>query len=529
MCSVLSYEQCTDLLTEGLAGIAKVRHAIHNMIMFNQVDTRHDDSDLIYLFKNLEKLMTGDKANMDWTVTTDFKLFSQYMLQDINNIQQHLKSSPDDHYLHTTCRHIFNILDWIKLIVEDAGFPTFGTTWESFFQEHFNDSHILQHLYDESLNRWLKDKNGQFELGINTYTIIDSRLHYRNSLRQWFEVDKATAFDLLPDKQLITNPNLIQQLNSTYQDTWYDDILTKWTDSGYGGKLGDDFFHYPHPEADPNEYLEFSVKQIERLLHSPVSIGELERWNGSKIADIEDIIKIVVFVLDVVKKRRQADDHTLYLLRDCIIFNEAQKTLDILTGKTTSSDQVLIGRKLLSHKPGAWGYYSGMLDALYNAHLRYPEDFLEFYIEFSRLMDLFAEVNPKFSSVIDDLEEYIRAHLKIDKKKVIVFDIGFQGSIALLVKYIIDSRISMGKNLTSDVEIAIGAQWSMKLFGERYVGDYFPMLNRVQLLKRSNELYQYKDDSLSSAKLTVVMGNSEQQRRATIELAVLVMVAQLEA
>ena len=110
-----------------------------------------------------------------------------------------------------------------------------------------------------------------------------------------------------------------------------------------------------------------------------------------------------------------------------------------------------------------------------------------------------------------------------------VFDIGFQGSIALLVKYIIDTQIAAEKGISTDVKIEIGAQWSMKLFGERYDGDYFPMLNRVQLLKRSNELYQYKDNSLESAKLTVTMGNYEQQRRAAIELAVLVMVAQIES
>lgn len=498
------------------------------MLMSHQASTQHDDSDLIYLFENLEKLMTGDKVNMDWTTTTDFKLFSQYLLRDIQDIQNKLRSCDDD-YLYYVCRHIFNIQDWIKLIVEDAGFPTFGTTWEAFFAEHFEDKHILQHLYDQSFAKWLKGKGGQYEIGINIYTVLDDKLYYRNRFEQWFEVDKATAFDLLPNKQPIQDANLTQQLNGSYQDTWHDNILSRWTHKDYVGKLNDDFFEYPLQETDPDEYLNYSLKQIDWLLKNPISIDELERWNGSPIIDIEDVIKIASFVLDTVKKRRQDDSYTLYLLRDCIIFHEAQKTLDMLSGKTTSSDQVLIGRKLLSHMPGAWGYYSGMLDALYNAHLRYPDDFAEFYAEFSRLMDLFGHVNPKFAGVIDGLAEYVRAHLKTDKKKVVVFDIGFQGSIALLVKYIIDTQIAAEKGISTDVKIAIGAQWSMKLFGERYDGDYFPMLNRVQLLKRSNELYQYKDNSLESAKLTVTMGNYEQQRRAAIELAVLVMVAQIES
>lgn len=496
--------------------------------MPHQSSTQHDDSDLIYLFENLEKLITGDKVNMDWTTTTDFKLFSQYILCDIREIQDKLRGCDND-YLYYVCRHIFNIQDWIKLIVEDAGFPTFGTTWEAFFDEHFKDKYILQHLYDQSFTKWLKGKSGQHEVGINTYTVLDDKLYYRNRFKQWFEVDNATAFDLLPNKQPIYASNLIQQLTKSYQDTWYDDIMSKWVHKKYLGKLSDDFFKYPLQETNPDEYLNYSLKQIDWLLKNPVSIDELERWNGNTISDIEDIIKIVSFALNIVKKRRQDDSHTLYLLRDCIIFNEAQKTLDMLSDKTTSSDQVLIGRKLLSHKPGAWGYYAGMLDALYNAHLRYPDDFSKFYVEFSRLMNLFEHANPKFANVIDDLAEYIQAHLKTEKKEVIVFDIGFQGSIALLVKYIIDTHIVANKGFRTDIKIAIGAQWSMKLFGDRYEDDYFPMLNRMQLLKRSNELYQYKDGSLKSNQLTVVMGDFEQQRRAAIELAVLVMVAQIES
>ncbi|EKE22179.1 MAG: hypothetical protein ACD_7C00029G0005, partial [uncultured bacterium] len=57
-----------------------------------------------------------------------------------------------------------------------------------------------------------------------------------------------------------------------------------------------------------------------------------------------------------------------------------------------------------------------------------------------------------------------------------------------------------------------------------YENDYFPFLNRVQLMARSDELFHYKEESLESGKLRVVMGNKEWQQKAAIELAVLEMV-----
>ncbi len=497
--------------------------------MSDQINKTHDDTDLIEYFTYFDKIPPKNKLTMDWAVTTDFKVFSEFLLSDILEIQDSLKNA-DEEYLYDVCLHIFNILDWIKLITDDAGFPTFPSAWENLFEKHFGDKEILQSIYNTCFEKWISRKNGQQKIGENFYNILGGKLYYRNRLEQWFEVDKTTAFDLKPGKELIGDRVIIEQLNREYKETWYDAILRKWKDKQYQGTLPNDFLQFGDEVTNPEEYSEFTLTHIKTLLKNPVSITELERWNSGKIEDLEDTIKISAILGEIVKKRRKNDSHTIYLLRDCLMFYEAHKTMDILNSKDTSVDQIMIGRKLLSHESKEWGYYVATLDALYNAHLRYPTNFDEFYNEYARLLDMFVSLNPGFATVITNLANYIKNHIQTDKNKIVIFDIGFQGSIALLTKYIIDRHISpSGPNgkIETDINVGVGAVWSKKLFGDRYEGFYFPFLNRVQLATRSNDLYQYKTGSLNSGKLQILMADKETQHKAAIELVVLVMVTLL--
>jgi len=500
--------------------------------MSSQFIKKQDDAGLIEFFKDFEIILAKSnksQADKDWSGTIDFQVFSEYLINDIQEIQERLKNSNDE-YLYYTCRHIFNIQDWIKLMVEDAGFLMFGSAWESLFDKHFGDKHLLQSIYDACFEKWVSQKDGQQKIGENFYNIFEGKLYYRNRFGQWFEVDRTTAFDLKPNQELIEDNDLIGRLNNEYKETRCDAILRRWKDKRYQGVLPEAFLQFEDKETSPDEYFNHTVAHIKTLLKNPVSIAELERWYGDEITDLEHIVKIAVFVLEIVKKRQKDNSHTIYLLRDCLMFHEAHKAIDILNEKNTSSDQILVGRKLLSHKSGEWGYYAAMLDALYSAHLRYPTDFTDFYNEYARLMDLFVSVNPKFASLIVNLGEYIKKHIRTDKDKIIIFDIGFQGSIALLTKYIVDRHIVLPgsiRKIKTDIEIGVGAEWSKKLFSYRHDSDTFPMLNRIQLMTRSNELYHYKEGSLNSGNLRVVMGSKKAQHKAAIELAVLVMVAQM--
>jgi hypothetical protein len=490
---------------------------------------KQDDVDLIDFFTNFEEILSRDKSDVDISLLIDFQVYSNYLIPDIQEIQRRLPTA-DDTYLYNVCEHVFNIQDWIKLIVEDAGRLKFGEAWEATFDKYFGDKDLLRNIYDDSFQRWISGKQGQYKIGENYYNIIDDNLYYRNLGGEWFEVDRKTAFDLLPNKKTIRGRDLIRQLDLDYQETPYDLILEQWAGRGYVGGLPDNFLMFKDIETSPEEYSDFAMPQIAALLENPVSIKELERWNGGKIGDLEHMVKVALFVLETTEKRRAEDSHTLYLLRDCMMFQEAHGILDILTGNVTSSDQVLIGRKLLSHKPGQWGHYIVMLDALYTAHRRHPNDFDKFYGEFARLMDVFVESNPKFALIVGELADYVKGHIQTEKSVIDVFDIGFQGSIALLTKYLIDNHVKPmgeGAKIRTDVRIGVGAQWSKKLFDYRYDGDYFPVLNRVQLMTRNNELYYYKDGSLKDGKLRVTMGDDKSQRKAALELVVLGMIARV--
>jgi len=497
--------------------------------MSDQITQAHDDTWLIKLFKNVELILSTNKSEIDWTVTTDFQVFSDFLIKDIQEMQARLKSA-DEEYHFFVCGHTYNIMDWIRLIVV-AGFPTFSTAFENLFDERFGDKNILQNMYNTSFEKWVTGKNGQYKIGENFYNIYNNKLYYHNRFGQWFDVDRTTAFDLKPNKVIIEDSVLIDILNKEYKETWYDTISKRWEDKKFQGVLPNDFMNFIGEETSPEEYFDFTMTQIKALLKNPISVSELERWNGGKLDNLEHIVKVGALMLDIATRRRNDNSHTLYLLRDCLIFYELHNTIDILSSEKTSSNQILIGRKLLSHKLREGGYYAVMLEALYNAHTRYPLNFGEFYNEYARLMDMFVSLNEGFSIVINDLAEYIKQHIQTAKNKIIIFDIGFQGSIALLTKYIIDNHIHpSGPNgkIETDIKIGVGAEWSKSLFGDRYESDYFPFLNHVQLAARSDELYHYKKDSLKSGKIQVIMGDKEWQRKAAVELAVIEMMALLK-
>lgn len=487
--------------------------------------TNPEDAWLIKLIQNFETMIPARK-DINWPNTSDFQVFSKFLINDIQEMQK-LLENPDDDYLYYVCGHVFNILDWIKLIVEDAGCSTFAGAWEQLFDERFGDKHILQHIYIDCFKRWISQKTGQYKVGINFYNVLKGKLYYRDSFGQWFEVEQTTAFDLKPNKNRIKDLGTIEQLDKQHKETQYDALLKQWENKHYQGILPNTFFQFNDNKTSPEEYFDFTLANIKKLLKNPVSITEIERWNNNEAIEAEHIIKIAIFVSDLVAKRRKDDSHTLYLLRDSLIFHETHKAMDILNGKSTSSDQILVGRKLLSNKQGRWEYYIITLTALYEAHLRYPNDFTQFYNEYARLLDMFVSLNSEFAAIIANLKDYIKQHIRTNKSKIVIFDIGFQGSIALLTKYIIDRHIGpSGPNgkIVTDVEIGIGAEWSKELFGQRHYSNYFPLLNHIQLMRRSDKLYDYIEGSLDSGKLKVKMGDKKTQHDAATELIAIMMI-----
>jgi hypothetical protein len=493
-----------------------------------------EDLDLIEFYTFLEEIMKKHvkKSEKDWFDTPDFAVFSKFITSDVRNIQNVLPNATDD-YLYTACERIFNIQDWIKLMVEDAGFSKFSKNWQDIFEKEFGDKDVLQTMYSYCFDKWMTSKSGQQRIGVNFYHIHNEIIYYRDSLGSWFTVDRSTSFDPKPTMQPVNDIQLSESLNSEYTPDLYDVLIEHWNNSAYQASLPAGLLDFNETETSPEDYFDFSFDRIKSILDSPVSVAELEKVNGGPIDDLKYKVMIANFVLDTVARRRlDKTGHTVYLLRDCLTFYEAHKALDYLTSESTSADQILVGRKLLSIEPEQWEFYGAMVDGLYTAHLRYPTDFSDFYNEYSRLMNLFVENNQNFASLVAKLAVYIKAHVVTDRQKIVVFDIGFQGSIALLTKYVIDQHIQPTKDggqMETDIEIAIGAVWSMDLYGHRYYSDYFPMLNRIQQLERNNELYHYKHGSVSADGVKVTMGNKDHQKKASVELLVLLMIAKLQS
>lgn len=487
------------------------------------------DDDLIYFFKNFELIIGKNTPTIEQVSSgVDFSVFQEFLFKDLQKLKNSIDNADDDYRLWAV-EHLYNIIDWAHLIDENRG-NIFSASLEQAFEKEFGDKKILTTLYDAYLQKWLIHKDGQHIIGGNTYTVFDNIIYYRDRFRQWHRVEKRTAFDLQPKMTLYTNREVIAHLEENYTPTPLDNLIQRWDDQDFQNELPKDFLEFDKQITNPEEYFDFSIKHIKALANNPVSIAELERWNGGAIKNLENVLTICSSVLEIVKNRRKEKEHTIYLLRDCLLFYEAHKILDYLNSDDTSSDQLLIGRKLLSQEPDKWGYYIVTLEALYEAHQRYPNNYDQFYNEFSRLMDLFCEVSPKFMEIIKKIAVYVREHLHTDQNKVTIFDVGFQGSINLLVQYVIDRHIVIDntRQIETDIQVSVGALWSKELFGNRIMDDYFPLLNRVQRMATNDELYHYVFNSLHRSQVSVTMGTKDWQRKAAIERAVMVMLAKLE-
>lgn len=489
---------------------------------------KHDDDDLIYFFKNFESILgAGNPTVNSISSAVDFTVFRDYFVQDIKQIKDGL-SGADDTYLLQTAEHTYSIIAWMRLIVDNRG-EAFSKAFEDTFNKEFGDSKILETLYTECLVKWLSGKKGQYKIGKNTYSTHSGSIYYRDRFERWFEVKKEEVFNIQPAKTIVEDSKILSLLKNSYQPTEIDLIINEWEDQNLDAILPVDFLQFNQEKTTPEEYFTFSIAHLKSLAENPISIAELERWNGGTIVDLEETITVCTSILEYVKNRRNYQSHTIYLLRDSLLFYEAHKIFDIIESKETSSDQLLIGRKMLSHQPNKWGYYIVILEALYEAHKRYPSNYSEFYNEFGRLMDVLVSVNPKFQALIERLLPYIQNHLHTDKHRVTIFDVGFQGSINLFINHIIDRYISPNAEypIETDIEIAVGALWSKELFGERFKSDFFPFLDQVQRMATSDELYHYEFNGLNDTQVTVTMGNKNWQKKAAIERAVLVMLARL--
>jgi hypothetical protein len=476
-------------------------------------------------FEELENRTPPDKAKINWPYTLDFKIQGGFMVEDIRSLLQKVKTANDDELLYIS-QHCFNLISWIDQM-GIMGFLGLSGFVDELLEKEFGNKNVIKDLQESSFKKWLSGKQGQYKIGENHYNIYENKIYYRNLQGNWHLVDEKDVFKIMPTLGLSPESTITEELEKDYHPTKYHQIFLEWQNSGFGDEIPKELFTTQVGETTPEEYLQFTIKNIKEIIACPVSYKQIEKLDTKGGEHLEYLIKVGYLMAEFVEGRRKSNQHTVYLLRDCVIFYEIQKTLDLLDGKDTSSDQLIIGRKLLSSKRRAGGHWYVAQEILFHSYIKYPRDYPKFYEEFSRLMKEYAEYSQEFAEVLERLGTYIRKHIEGAIKnnlKIEIVDLGFQGSINVLVKYVIDNYCTKEVKLETEIHMYVLAEWFKTVYGKRYTTETYSMLTKIEDLTRNEYLYDYKPGSFEAGEPMVIMGDESAQRDANVELLVMTMV-----
>lgn len=476
-------------------------------------------------FAEFENRGPVDKANINWFYTLDFKIQGDFIIKDIGSLLEKVNIANSDELLYIS-QHCFNLISWVSQM-GIMGFPTLAPCVDKLLKDNFDNGNIIKEIQENSFKKWLEDKRGQHKIGENHFNIYNGEIYYKNLRGGWNLVDKVEVFKIMPVLGQEPDNTIVEELEKDYRPTEYHKIFTEWQKSAFASDLPEDLFSYVSGETTPGEYLDFTLKNIKEIIKNPVSLDQVEKLNTKGDGYLEYIIKVGYLMAEFVQKRRARGQHTVYLLRDCLIFYEIQKTLDLLEGKETSCDQLIIGRKLLSNKKRVGGHWYFVQEALFYSYIRYPEDYSKFYEEFSRIMKEYKIYNKEFKDFLDKLAVYVKNHIENAIKNnlgIEIVDLGFQGSINVLVKYIIDNYCTGEVNLKTDIHMYVLAEWFKTVYGKRYTSETYSMLTEIEVLARNEYLYDYKTGSFDNGEPTVLMGEEGAQKDAGLELLVTTMV-----
>lgn len=476
-------------------------------------------------FKDFENYPIVDKAKINWPYTLDFEVQSKYIVSDIKRLLKEVKTASDTELLKIS-QHCFNLLSWVRQM-NIMGFHSLETYLNNVLIEEFGNKNVINNLQKEIFNRWVNNKSGQYYIGVNWYNILHGKIYYRKLTGEWFLVEKG-VFDVAPKLGISPNPETTSALEKDYTPTKYDKVFQEWKRNNYSNNFPIDLDDCVIGETSPENNFQHSMKKIKSILSSPVAIDLLEK-EFNNLNHLEYMIKVSLIMVEYAQQRRESKEHTVYLLRDCLIFYELQNTLDILDGQETSSDQLYIGRKIMSNKKREGGHWYFTQEVLFQCCLESPSSFEEFYKEYTKLLDEYTEYSQEFALFVKDIFIYIEKHIESampNNLKVTIVDLGFQGSINMFIKYVIDKYYQHKPKLKTDIEMYVLAEWFKDIYGsKRYVSDTYSLLTHIEVLARNELLYEYNVDSLKDGNISIVMGSKEDQRNANIELIITTMVA----
>lgn len=458
-------------------------------------------------------------------LSKDFDFILKFYINEIKKLEA-ASHSPNFKKLIQTSKKAF----YLQSFVEDVtffGYPQITKRLEQGFLKEFGSKKILKKIQKDTLKRALAKLSGRHLIGENEYTVHKNKVYYRSLAGRWFQVSTSDVFYLLPKLDNMAREQDAKYLESKYKPNSLDKIYINWQQKKWLNKIDKSLIRIEDGETTPEKYNSDSVKQIKAILKNPVSLGALKNISKKDDEYLEQLIKVSYKIISFINRKRTHSTHLLHLLRDGIMFAEAQKTIDLLLHKNSPSSQIMISRKVLSSPEKEEYYWSLVVDVLYSALRKCSNSFDKFYEEYVTRMKEQENANPDLRAFFVKLSDYIKQSLNIKNDKtnrILICDTGLQGSINMLTKYLIDNYLYKNgeRQVHTDIYLFIVGEWFKGVYKRKYFDDYYPMMKDIEIFMRSDQLYHYKQKSFETGKLKVVMGGKNQQVLANVELIVLV-------
>lgn len=471
-----------------------------------------------------------EEERIDFLKASDF----QYIQDFLNNILQeftHIAASETNpEKLLTTARRAC----YFQHFVDDMavfGYPRMTKILEEKFKTAFGSEHIFADVLTSCVQKALPQLSGLHQIGENQYVIRDGKAYYRNCKGTWYHMAEKEIFYLLPKLDEKAPEKLIEELERVYVPSLTHRVFNAWHNNTYLEKVPEDYIRVETLDTTPDEYFDRSVLQIKKVLHAPVSIEAVEMLHTEGENYLESLIKVSLCLIEVVKRLRNDTTLNLYLLRDGMMLAEMQKTLDLITHTDTLSSQIMVGRKLMSSKDKPEFFWGLIVDVLYAALRKHPDDTVAFQKAYNDEMAQQLVHYPELGSLVARLESYIGRHVEeaiSTGKDVRVVDTGFQGSVTMLTKFIVDSiSLSRGVKTSTDTYLCVTSEWFLGIYQGKYWSDYYPFMRDIEFFNRSEYVYSYKKGSFDAGDVIVEMGPQDKQILSNIELIVSVITCKL--
>ena len=453
-----------------------------------------------------------------------FEFVGDFLKDKIRVLLEVNTNGTTDHLIDVS-KHSFYLQRWIEDMTF-FGWPEVSQTLKKEFLKNFGTEEILHEIFIKNFLRALPLLSGRQILGENTYTVLNQNVYYRSCIGEWYEISPEEVFLLLPELSKPVNNFLKENLDSTYTMTVYDNLFTDWQKKDWDFRLKEDLLVFKEGVNTPDEYFALSNTQIKNILKTPPSFRAIQSSHKQDIHYLERLVKVSFKIIQFVNKLRDKSVYPLYILRDGMMFAETQKIFDLLQHETTYSGQVMIGRKLLSISGQDEVYWHLVVEALYTALYTVHTDFDLFYREYTKQMRDLENTNQGLHELFMRLIPYLESHIDEALRyglKIVIVDTGLQGSVNMLVKYLIDSYILPKTKIRNECDIfmCVVGEWFKEVYAGKFADNYYPMMRDIEIFYRSEHIYQYKSGSFMNGKLEVEMGKKEDQSRANFELIVL--------